>query len=103
MVYGFPGRTQQYLTSYAVDFLINKNNPARIGMREISLDIMEHHMKQDDNVRIQYSAKYYRISNYHKKWIGESNGLRRLNAVEKKRDLETRFMEIVNSTEANKN
>lgn len=102
MVYGFPGRTTEYLTSYAIDFLIHKNNPARIGMREVGLDIMEHHMSQSDKVRIQYSAKRARISNYHKKWIGENRGLNKLNAIEKKSDLENRFMEIVNSTEESK-
>jgi tetratricopeptide (TPR) repeat protein len=102
MVYGFPGRTTQYLTSYAVDFLINHNNPTRIGMREVGLDIMEHHMSQSDKVRIQYAAKYARISNYHKKWIGENRGLHKLNAIDKKEDLENRFMAIVNSSEESK-
>ena len=101
MVYGFPGRTQQYLTSYAVDYLINKNNPARIAMREVGLDIMEHHMGQSDKVRIQYAAKHARISNYHKKWIGENRGLRKLDAIQRKKDLEVRFMKIVeNNPEA---
>lgn len=102
MVYGFPGRTQQYLTSHAVDHIVNKSNPARIGMRDVGLDIMEHHMGQSDKVRIQYSAKHARISNYHKKWIGENRGLRKLDAINKKKDLEKRFMEIVNASEEHK-
>ena len=41
MVFGFPGRTQQYLTSYALDTYINKVNPKRIAMREQSLAIID--------------------------------------------------------------
>jgi hypothetical protein len=41
MVYGFPGRTQEYLTSYAVDLLINQQDPIRVGLREKRLDIIE--------------------------------------------------------------
>lgn len=94
MVYGFPGRTQQYLTSYAVDYIVNKENPIKIGIREVGLDIMEHHMNNSDKVRIQYASKHARISNYHKKWIGENRGLRKLDAITKKKDLELRFMEL---------
>jgi hypothetical protein len=37
-VFGYPGRTQQFLTSYAVDLLSNFDNPARIKMRDKRLD-----------------------------------------------------------------
>ncbi|MBK6523627.1 MAG: S46 family peptidase [Sphingobacteriaceae bacterium] len=34
MVYGFPGRTQEYLTSFAVELLINEQDPRRVSLRE---------------------------------------------------------------------
>ena len=40
MVFGFPGRTEQYLTSDAVTHVIEKLNPMRISMRDISLDVI---------------------------------------------------------------
>jgi len=95
MVYGFPGRTSEYLTSYAVDYIMNKSNPARIKMRERSLGIMGADMKTSDAIRIKYAAKYARISNYHKKWIGENRGLNRLHAIDKKRELEANFTKLV--------
>ena len=35
------------------------------------LKIMDKDMRADQSVFIKYAAKYARISNYHKKWIGE--------------------------------
>ncbi|HET6243363.1 MAG: S46 family peptidase [Bacteroidetes bacterium] len=91
MVYGFPGRTNQYLTSYAVDNIMHVSNPAKIKIRTTRLDIWDKEMKKSDEVRIQYAAKYASVSNYHKKWIGENRGLKKLNAIEAKRNFETKF------------
>lgn len=93
MVFGFPGRTQQFLSSAAVDFLVHVSNPARIKMRETALSIIDADMRTSDLIRIQYSAKQARISNAYKKWIGETAGLKRLNAVTKKRELEAEYVE----------
>lgn len=91
MVFGFPGTTKQFLTSYAVENIMNHTNPARIKMREKSLEIIDAAMLSSDTLRIQYAAKQARISNAYKKWIGESKGLKRLNALEKKKALEAQF------------
>lgn len=91
MVYGFPGRTEEYLSSYAVEYLINKQNPNRIKMRDISLEIIGQSMASSDKIRIQYAAKQSRISNAWKKWKGQNKGLVRNDAVTQKRELEARF------------
>lgn len=96
MVYGFPGRTQEYLSSYAVDLIKNVENPAMISIRRNILDIMDRHMRESDEVRIKYSAKYARVSNYWKKWIGENRGLDRLNAIEVKKTEEQTFTDAAN-------
>jgi len=95
LLYGFPGRTQEYLTSNAVDFTLNKANPAKIAMRDESLAIINKAMAESDKVRIQYAAKQSRISNSHKKWIGESRGLKKLDAIETKRKFEEKFSETI--------
>ncbi|MGI8892695.1 MAG: S46 family peptidase [Bacteroidia bacterium] len=95
MVYGFPGRTQEYITSHAVDQIINISNPQRIKLREIRLQEMDKFMKQSDAIRIQYSAKQSSVSNAWKKWIGENRGLLKLNAIEQKRELEKEFAKWV--------
>ncbi|MBK0403116.1 S46 family peptidase [Adhaeribacter sp. BT258] len=98
MVFGFPGRTTEYLPSYAVKEIYEVSNPAKIAIRETKLNILDQHMKASDEVRIQYAAKYASISNYHKKWIGENRGLKKLNAVEKKQELEKQFTAWVNAS-----
>ncbi|NVN93718.1 MAG: S46 family peptidase [Bacteroidetes bacterium] len=90
-VFGYPGRTQEYLTSYAVDLLSNFDNPARIKMRDKRLEIIGGDMNNSKLVRIQYSAKYASIANGWKKWMGEDNGIQRLQAISKKQEFETAF------------
>lgn len=93
MVYGFPGRTSEYLTSYSVQYTMEKLNPNRIAMRDIALDILGDAMASSDKIRIQYAAKQSRVSNAWKKWKGQNNGLYRNNAIEKKQAVEKLFME----------
>lgn len=84
MVYGFPGHTDQHYTSRKLKFIIEKERPARIDMRQHSLDIIKPAMNADDQIRIQYASKQARIANAWKKWIGQLGGLKELNAIEKK-------------------
>ncbi len=101
-VYGFPGRTQEYLTSHAVKLLVEESNPHKIKIREKKLALMDEDMKASDEVRIQYASKYANVANYYKKWMGETRGLRRLNAVQKKQQQEEKFSEWVKSDASRK-
>jgi len=99
MVYGFPGRTQEYLTSFAIRQIKEVLNPKRIEARRVALDVLDRHMGASDEVRIKYASKYASISNYWKKWIGENMGLERTNAMEKKQEMETAFKMAVQKVE----
>ena len=88
MVFGFPGRTSQYLTSKAVENYIAKLLPARIEMRKNSLRHIDAAMAMDEATYIKYASKQSRISNAYKKWIGQDLGLRKKEAVKKKLNLE---------------
>lgn len=99
MVFGYPGRTQEYLTSYAVDMIKNKINPHRINIRQKRIDIMIADMEKDRAVRIKYASKYAGVSNYWKKWIGENRGLEILNAVAKKQATEKQLTKWINEDE----
>lgn len=92
MVFGFPGRTEQYLTSDAVKFVIETLNPARIEMRDASLAVINAARASSPALKIAYADKQSSISNAWKKWIGQNNGLIELGALEKKRTLEAEFM-----------
>lgn len=91
MVLGYPGRTQEYLPSYAVHHILQSINPARIQLREEALKIADAYMRKDEAIKIQYASKYASIANYWKKWIGESQGLKKSNALEIKKEFEKDF------------
>ena len=99
MVYGFPGYTQEYLTSHAVEYLMERQDPARIAIRDISLGIINEAMQADEATNIKYASKQSRISNAWKKWKGELKGLRRLDAIEKKRAVERKFEEAISGND----
>ncbi|MGM0567242.1 MAG: S46 family peptidase [Bacteroidota bacterium] len=92
-VFGYPGSTEQYLPSFAIENKIEEVNPIRIDMRTERLDIMDRYMQKDQKTRIQYSAKYAGTSNGWKKWQGENRGIKRMDAIERKKHLEKHFTE----------
>ncbi|MGV6862542.1 MAG: S46 family peptidase [Putridiphycobacter sp.] len=92
MVYGFPGSTDQHYSKTKLDFIINKERPARINMRQKTLDILKPRMNNDDLIRIQYASKQARIANAWKKWIGQIKGLKELNALDKKAKWEEEYL-----------
>ncbi|HSV87909.1 MAG TPA: S46 family peptidase [Bacteroidales bacterium] len=96
MVYGYPGRTTQYLTSYAVEFIKTNRNPIAIDLRTRILEIYNQDMAASDRVRIQYTAKRARVSNTWKRWQGENRGLLSLQAVNRKRQSENSFQNWAN-------
>lgn len=100
MVFGFPGRTNEYLPSHAIRQTLEVLNPAKIQIRETSLNIMDAEMRKSDEIRIKYAAKYARVANYYKKWIGENTGLKETHAIAKKEKNEMAFQNIVNSNKA---
>jgi hypothetical protein len=97
-VFGYPARTSEYLPSYAIEMTTEVQNPGKIKLRETRLDIFNKYSNADPKVRIQYATKHARISNAWKKWIGESDGIRRMDGIEKKLAYEEEFAEWANST-----
>ncbi|GAA4355634.1 S46 family peptidase [Hymenobacter saemangeumensis] len=95
LVFGFPGRTNEYLTSWGVDEIYSVDDPARVKVRTALLKIWDQDMLASDKVRIQYAAKYASIANYWKKWQGEMRGLKKLDAVQRKRNQEAEFSKWV--------
>jgi len=89
--FGFPGRTNQYLHSAAIDQVENVLNPVRVNIRERALAIIDAAMRSDANIKIQYANKQSRISNYWKKWMGESLGLKRSDAIAEREAYEKEF------------
>ncbi|PZW41509.1 peptidase S46-like protein [Mesonia algae] len=102
LVFGFPGTTDEYLPAVAVEQLVETINPARIGLREVALKEQDAFMRKDQQIKIQYASKYARIANYYKKWIGESQGLKKTDAVGIKRNQEKQFTQRVKAKDLEK-
>lgn len=98
LVFGFPGQTQEYLPAVAVEQIVDVLNPARIEIRDEALKVVDSYMREDQQIKIQYASKFARIANYWKKWIGESQGLKKSNAIAHKKDLELQFTDKVKQT-----
>ena len=97
MVFGFPGRTMEYLHSSAVDQIRQVNDPIKVAIRDKALGVIDGFMRKDEQIKIQYAAKYAGISNSWKKWQGEILGLTRTDAVGKKRIYEAEFQKRVDA------
>ncbi len=95
MVFGYPGTTNEYLPAVAIAQIANELNPAKIEIRDQALKVADGFMRKDKAIKIQYASKYARIANYWKKWIGETQGLKKSDAVAIKRNQEIAFQEKV--------
>lgn len=91
IVYGFPGRTDRYLTSYGVDLATEKVNPTIVKLRDIRLKAWKAEMDKDINLRLKLSSKYAQIANYWKYFIGQTEQLKRLKVADAKRTEEKSF------------
>lgn len=91
MVFGYPGRTQEYLTAVEMDQLVNVENARRVEIRDVLLSIMDAEMRADAAVQLKYASKYARIANGWKKWIGQIEGVAFTKGVDRKRKLEAEF------------
>lgn len=90
-VYGFPGRTEEYLPAIAVDQMMNELNPMNIAIRDIILENMKSYMIEDEAIDIQYASKYASTSNAWKKWIGQTQGVDKVHGIDSIQRAEARF------------
>lgn len=103
MIFGYPGSTDRYLSSYGVKLATEKDQPTRVKLRRTKLDVYEKYMDKDPKVKIQYAAKYAQVSNYWKYFIGQTKGLKALKVYEKKKMKEAEFMKWANGNNESKN
>ena len=99
MVYGFPGTTEQHLSSRNLSYIMDKERPARIEMREKSLSVIDASMRSSDLLRIKYASKQARIANGWKKWIGQVGGLKTVDAIQIKLNREKEYNDMTLSNQ----
>ncbi len=102
MVFGYPGSTYEYKPSFHLEMLTGHINPEFIKVRGKKIEIIDAAMNQNPRIRIQYTSKASGISNSWKRWIGEDNGLEKLDAIAKKKKFEEEFREWADADESRK-
>ncbi|MFA5217306.1 MAG: S46 family peptidase [Bacteroidales bacterium] len=95
MVFGYPGRTTQYIPSFSIEGQANYTIPASIDLQTKKLDIIMASMEISPKIRLQYSAKKSGIANGWKKNQGVLLGLNRIKAIDRKIEYEKQFQEWV--------
>ena len=99
MIFGFPGTTNRYMTSFGVKSQLEQINPAVVKIREKKLQIMKSYMNKDPKIHLQYASKYAQTANYWKYFIGQSKGLIRWDIYNERKSLENDFQKWVNADE----
>jgi len=92
MIWGYPGNTSRYLTSYGMDYNMSVLYPTIIKLFGKQLDVMKERMDVDKAAKIAYASNYAGIANTWKNFIGQSKMLKRNKVDEKKKAIEEAFI-----------
>ena len=93
MIWGFPGRTSRYLTSYGIDYNVSTFYPTIIKIFGKELEVMKERMDVDQKVKIDYASNYAGIANTWKNFIGQEKMLKKNKVGEKKQVIEQNFID----------
>jgi len=96
MIYGYPGSTNRYETSYGVKQKIEINNPSLVDLRDMRLKYMFAEMKKDPAIKLQLASSYAAIANYWKFYDGESKQLVKYHIYDQKKAAEEKFQQWAN-------
>lgn len=96
MIYGYPGSTNRYETSYGIRQKTEIDNPTLVKLRDMRLRYMLQEMKQDPAVKLQLASDYASIANYWKFFDGETKQLLHYKIYEDKQAFEKKFSEWAN-------
>lgn len=91
MIYGYPGSTNRYETSYGVKLKVDIDNPSLVNLRDARLKCMMAEMLKDPATKIQLAGSYAGIANYWKFFDGEAKQLVKLNVIDLKQKDEAVF------------
>ncbi len=91
MIYGYPGGTNRYETSYGIKLKNEIENPSLVDMRDIRLKYMHEQMIKDPAIKLQLANSYAGIANYWKFFDGETKQLKKFKTYEEKQKYEQNF------------
>lgn len=93
MIYGYPGSTNRYESSYGVKLATDISNPTLVNLRDVRLKSMFEEMKKDTAVKLQLASDYAGIANYWKFYDGETKQLLKYRIYERKQKDEQAFLQ----------
>jgi hypothetical protein len=102
MIWGYPGTTERYLTSYGIEFKMNDYFPPLIEVFGKKLEIWKKHMDTSQAVKIKYASKYAGIANAWKYFLGQQRGVKKNHVYDKKKAFEASFTEWLNADDSHK-
>ena len=91
MIWGYPGGTNRYETSYGVALSTDINNPSLVKLRDMRLKYMFDEMKKDPAIKLQLASSYASIANYWKFYDGETKQLLKYDVFGQKKKFEDKF------------
>ncbi|WP_429379444.1 S46 family peptidase [Mucilaginibacter sp. UYCu711] len=91
MVYGYPGRTDRFLTSNGIRLATEETNPIIVKLRDIRLRAWKEEMNKSVDTRLKLSSEYAQIANYWKYFIGQTDQLKHLRIDTQKQAEEAEF------------
>jgi hypothetical protein len=91
MIYGYPGSTHRYETSYGVKLATDVTNGAIVRLRDARLRLMMEQMEKDPAVRLKLASNYASIANYWKFFDGEKKQLLKYDVYGQKKKEEDKF------------
>jgi V8-like Glu-specific endopeptidase len=91
MIYGYPGGTNRYETSYGIKLKNEINNPSLVNLRDVRLKAMYAQMIKDPAVKLKLADSYSGIANYWKFYDGETKQLEKYHVYENKQKDENKF------------
>ena len=91
MIYGYPGGTNRYETSYGIKLKNDIDNPSLVVLRDMRLKTMYEQMRKDPAVKLKLASDYASIANYWKFFDGETKQLLKFKTYEAKQAYEQKF------------
>lgn len=91
MIYGYPGSTNRYESSFGIHEKTSVLDPAIVALREIRLGYMMQEMKKDPETRLKLASEYANIANYWKFFDGEAKQLLKYDVEGQKKKTEAQF------------
>ncbi|MEP7228983.1 MAG: S46 family peptidase [Ginsengibacter sp.] len=93
MIYGYPGSTNRYETSFGIKLKNEIDNPSLVNLRDVRLKDMHAEMIKDPAVKLKLAENYASIANYYKFYDGETKQLEKYHVYENKQNAENKFAE----------